>query len=135
MSANSSAIFNGTQQIEHFLGSANGKGRNDHIAATVKSFLENLGQLANIVRPRSVGAVAIGRFNHHIICIFRHLGIPNQRPINISQIAGKQDRTRLPSVLYGQANTGRAQQMACIGERKGKSLLHRGRFSIGHRFE
>ena len=81
--------FNGADQIQKLLGSADGKGRNDHIATTVKGLLQNIRQLGHLIRSFSMGAVAVGGLYNHIIRALRLFGIPNQGTVIIAQITGE----------------------------------------------
>ena len=82
-------FFNGADQIKQFLGSANGKRRDHHIATPVKGLLQDLRKLPNIIRSRAVKTVTVGRFDHHIIRLLRHLRITDQGSVGITQVTGK----------------------------------------------
>ena len=77
-------------EIEHLLGPAHGKGRDDHIAAPVKCLLDDPCKFTDIVRLlRSVYAVAVCGLHNHIIRCIRIARILDDRLIDISHISGK----------------------------------------------
>ena len=66
-----------SDEIQHLLGPAHGKGRNHQIAAPVKGPLHDGCQLFHIIRLRAMAPVAIGRFHHHIVRFFQIFRIPD----------------------------------------------------------
>ena len=104
-----------TQEIEHFLGSADRKGRNDHIAATVKGFLQYLGQHCHVIHPFfGMKPVSVGGFHYNIIGLLRFFRILDERLVNISDITGKNDLTLFSVLIQPYLDTGGTQQMPDI---------------------
>ena len=103
------------EKIQHLLGPSYRKGRNHHIAAPVKSLLQDLGQFSHIVRTLlAVQAVTVGGFHHHIIRPGSILGIPQNRLSVISQVTGEHDLLLHVVLFQPDLNTCRAQQMPHI---------------------
>ena len=80
-----------TDKIQHFLRPAHCKCRNNHITAPVKGLLDHIRQILNIVRSRSMAAVAISGFHHDIVCILNIVRIPDQWLMFIADVTGKYD--------------------------------------------
>lgn len=78
MSMDQSPRFDIAQEIQHFLRAADGKRRNDNIAAPVKGTLDDLRQINAVIGRRLMQAVAIGRFYNNIISV-RYIGRITQK--------------------------------------------------------
>ena len=108
MTADEILVFYGSKQVQKFLSSADGKGRDHHIAAPVKGFLQNIRQLPQVIRAWAMKSVTVGGFDHHIIRILGHLRVTDRRAVYISQITGAKQCPLFPSFLNGKINACRA---------------------------
>ena len=68
MSGNQTAFLDFTDKVEHLLGSAHGKGGDDHVSAPVQRALNDAGQKGHWIIRAFVEAVAIGGLAHDIVC-------------------------------------------------------------------
>ena len=114
MAVNQSLFFDLSDKIQHFLSTAYCKGRDHQTAASVKGPLDDLCQYCRIIRTFSMTAVSVGRFHHNIICLSDIYRIPDQRLINISDIAGKNDLFCFVLFRHPDFNTAGAKKMSCI---------------------
>ena len=85
------AFFDLSDEIQHFLGPANGKGRNDQIAALVEGFLDMFRQFCYIVRGHGMITVAVCVFHNDIVCLCSIAGIMDDGLIDIADVAGIND--------------------------------------------
>ena len=77
---------NPSHEIEHFLGTANGKCGNNKITATGKSGSHDLSQLNGIIGRCIMKPVSIGRLDNYIIGVLNEIRILNKRAVAISQV-------------------------------------------------
>ena len=103
-------------KVQQLLGAAHGEGGDHHVAAPAQCLVDDLGQLVGIAPHLRVVAVAVGTLHHHIVCPGEELGVPDDGLIHVADIAGKDDGPRLAALGEGQADAGRAQQVAGIDE-------------------
>ena len=103
-----------TDKVEHLLRAAHRKAGNDHIAAPVKGALQDLRQLAHIVRLRAVAAVAVGRFHKGVVRLFDVSRILDDGLIQIADITGEYQLGRGLTLGDPKLYAGRAKQMAHI---------------------
>ncbi len=103
------------QEIEHLLRPAHCKRRNHHIAATIKSGLQNLRQLSHIVHfLRGMQSVAVGGLHHHIIRFRRVFRVFDEGLFAVSDIAGKHQLPRHVPFRRPDLDAGRTEQMPNI---------------------
>ena len=103
-----------TDKVEHLLRAAHRKAGNDHIAAPVKGALQDLRQLAHIVRLRAVATVAVGRFHKGVVRLFDVSRILDDGLIQIADITGEYQLGRGLTLGDPKLYAGRAKQMAHI---------------------
>ena len=107
--------FNLAQEIKHLLCPAYRKGRDYHIPPCFEVFLQYPCQIRHIIRLHlRMDSVPVGGFYYHVIRLFRHNRIFNQRLVYIAQIAGEYDFPLLALLRNPDLNAGRAEQMSHI---------------------
>ena len=84
--------------VEHLLRSAHGKGGDDHAATPVKGALNMTGKgchrIGRFVHSLSIAlmeAIAVGGFDHYIICFVHRFGIVDNGLVGIAHITGEDD--------------------------------------------
>ena len=128
-------LFDLADKIEHFLRAPHGETGNDHIAAAVERFLQNLGQLGHIVRLGAVGAVTIGGFHHHKIRFGQVLRVTDQRLVQVADIAGEHNGLAFAVLRYLQGDGSAAQQVAYIGKGGRNAGEHFQRLAVALRYK
>ena len=74
-------------KIEHFLCTADCKGRDDNASTSVKRMLDDFRKDCYIVRAFAVASVTIGGFHDNIICIVEVSRVLDQRLMEVSDIS------------------------------------------------
>ena len=111
-------------EVEHLLGAADGKGRDDHIAAPVHGGLDDLRQFGHVVRVHPlVIPVAVGGLHHQILGLLHGLGIPQDGLIGVAQVAGEGDLPFLAVLREPHLDAGRSQQVPHIREPDGHTVV------------
>ena len=108
-------------EIEQLLGAAHRKAGDDHIAAPVKGALQDLRQLTHIVRPRAVGAVAVGGLHKDVIRILDVGRVLDDGLMLVADIAAEHQLGGGAVLGHPDLDAGRAQQVAHIHEPDNKA--------------
>ena len=109
-------------KIQHLLGTPHCKCRNHHITAPVKGSLHNFRQISDVVRSRSMTAIAISRLHNHIVRILQILWITDQWLVLIANVTGKYDLFLNALFFDPYFYRGRAQQMSGIHKTDGNAV-------------
>ena len=75
--------------VEHLLGSPHRKSRDHEISSLGKGCIHHLCQFYRVIRRHLMGTIPIGRLHDHIIRILYVFRILDERPVSITDIAGK----------------------------------------------
>lgn len=73
--------------VDQFLGPAQGKGRNEHLATVCKGLVQDSAEFFGASGPIRMNAIAVGGFQNQKIAGVRRLRIRQQRCVDISKIA------------------------------------------------
>ena len=112
-------------KIQHFLRAAHSKGGNDHRAAPVKGLLQDLRQRAHIIRALTVQPVAVGGFQHQIICLLHPLRVVEDGLMRIPHVTAEHHLFGNAALAHPYLNGGGAKQMPDIRK------AHRNAFANG----
>ena len=104
------------QMVQHLLCTANGKGRNNHIATAAEGLFEKLCHQYGIVRRGLMVTVAVGRFDNKIVSGIRPCRILDQRTVAVTKIAGKDYFCLLTILSKPKLDKRRPEQMPGITE-------------------
>ena len=92
-----SALLDLADEIQNLLRPADGKGRNDQIAAAIKRLLDPQSQLAHVIRTLfTVQPISVGGFDDEIIRLLHRTRIAENGLVGIAHVAGEGDLPRLP---------------------------------------
>ena len=111
------AVFDLADEIQHLLRSADGKRGDDDIAAAVERALDAGGKRGNVVRPLvGVVTVAVGGFDDEVIGLVDVLRVAENRLVEVSDIAGKDDLFLTVVFPEPDLDGRRAQKMPDVGK-------------------
>ena len=79
------------QGIDQFLGPADGKGRDDHIATPLQRFFNRMDKAVDFVIGPVVQTITIGRFEDEVIGTIDNGRISEDRDVLIAQVTGKNE--------------------------------------------
>ena len=91
MPVHHAGVLDLADEIQQLLRAADGKRRDDDVAAAVKRALDAVGKRTEIIRPFTVAAVAIGRLDEHVVRARDGLRVAQERLIHVADVAGKDD--------------------------------------------
>ena len=106
-------------EVEDLLRASDRESRNDHVAAAPQRPVDHLRQLVDIgpvAFMRRVQAIAVGRFQDHVIRRIHGLRIADQRPVQIAHVAAEQELARCISLRQPQLDMRSTEQVPRVPE-------------------
>ena len=121
-------------EVQKLLGAAHRKAGDDHVTALIQRGLDDLRQVADIIRRGAVGAVAVGGFHDHIVGPVHGDGIPQQGLADVADIAGEHENLLSVAFPDGDLDGSGAQQMAHVHHADGDAVedVHAVVIAAGH---
>ena len=120
------------QKIENLLGALQRKGGNDDIAAPRHRRIDGVVEFPHRGFQLLVQAIAIGGFHHHGVGRRRNIGVAQNGPAAIAEVAGEKHAVT-PALLFQlQQNGGRAEDMSGVVEGGANPLGQFHRLAVRH---
>ena len=101
-------------EVQQLLRAADGERRDDDVAAATERLVDDLREILGIAPDLGVVAVAVGALHEDIVRAVKELRVADDGLVDVADIAREDDHARLAALVRGDADAGRAEQVARV---------------------